>query len=304
MPTSSNLNDTEGAISQRLQGGTRPCLAGSIVLAYKRYNLQALQPSISICRTSAHRVQAPRPRLSRRTVTARIEAAAPLPLISSCGIAGADSDAADMHIAIEDAPALLAGVGIAAAGQGGHVGFGCSIFGLDIGSIAASPMRYFRRADGGIAGGRIAHQRASESVGQKSEKPWKIIERKLSHFSCNQLTEHNLGIPLGSASDFNSLREKRRLLFFASSTFLQLKNFVGTDFRLRKLIGSVTKRIAQFSTRRKSECGPPKAKVTRSNRVGCAISHQQPSRGYLASNAPTRALAGLLTRWPCATAKQ
>ena len=51
---------------------------------------------------------------------ARIEAAAPLPLISAERIARAEPDRTNVYVAIVDQPALLSGIGIAAAGEGGH----------------------------------------------------------------------------------------------------------------------------------------------------------------------------------------
>jgi hypothetical protein len=50
----------------------------------------------------------------------RIEAAAPLPLISAERIARAEPDRTNVYVAIVDQPALLSGIGIAAAGEGGH----------------------------------------------------------------------------------------------------------------------------------------------------------------------------------------
>ena len=38
-----------------------------------------------------------------------------------------------------------------------------------------------------------------ESVGHCFEKPWKVIGRKLSHFSAKRLISNMVGIPLGSA---------------------------------------------------------------------------------------------------------
>jgi hypothetical protein len=58
--------------------------------------------------------------LALTPVRHRIEAAVPLPLIDMDGHAGADADRADMDVEIEDAPALLGGIWIAAAGEGGH----------------------------------------------------------------------------------------------------------------------------------------------------------------------------------------
>jgi hypothetical protein len=54
------------------------------------------------------------------TVVRRIEAAAPAPLIDMVRHAGALANGADMDIVMVDQPDLLAGVGTAAAGQGGH----------------------------------------------------------------------------------------------------------------------------------------------------------------------------------------
>ena len=56
-----------------------------------------------------------------------------------------------------------------------------------------------------------------------------------------------MGLPLGSASVFNSLSKKSAQPRLASSIFLQRK----------------------FALQEEQPC-PPKAKVTRSNRVGCA----------------------------------
>jgi hypothetical protein len=49
-----------------------------------------------------------------------MEAAAPAPLIDTDRNARADSDRADLNIAIEDRPAFGAGVFRSAAGEGGH----------------------------------------------------------------------------------------------------------------------------------------------------------------------------------------
>ena len=43
-----------------------------------------------------------------------------------------------------------------------------------------------------------------ESVGHCFEKPWKVIGRKLSHFSAKPLISNMVGIPLGSASKSNT----------------------------------------------------------------------------------------------------
>jgi len=43
-----------------------------------------------------------------------------------------------------------------------------------------------------------------ESVGHCFEKPWKVIGRKLSHFSAKRLISNMVGIPLGSASKSNT----------------------------------------------------------------------------------------------------
>jgi hypothetical protein len=51
---------------------------------------------------------------------ARIEAAAPSPLIDVDRDTGADPDRADLHVTIENLPAFGVGVSRAAAGEGGH----------------------------------------------------------------------------------------------------------------------------------------------------------------------------------------
>jgi hypothetical protein len=53
-------------------------------------------------------------------MAARIEATAPLPLISAERIARAEPDRTNVYVAIEDQPALLSGIRIAAAGEGGN----------------------------------------------------------------------------------------------------------------------------------------------------------------------------------------
>ena len=53
---------------------------------------------------------------------ARIEAAAPAPLIDVGWHAGADPDRPDLHIAIENLPAFAVAVFRSAAGEGGHGG--------------------------------------------------------------------------------------------------------------------------------------------------------------------------------------
>jgi hypothetical protein len=62
----------------------------------------------------------PRCRTCSRRARARIEAAAPLPLISAERIARSNRDRADVDVAIIDKPVFLAGFDIAAAGEGGH----------------------------------------------------------------------------------------------------------------------------------------------------------------------------------------
>lgn len=51
---------------------------------------------------------------------ARIEAAAPFPLLGIVRVADALNDRADVDIAIVDVPAFLAGIGRSAAGEFGH----------------------------------------------------------------------------------------------------------------------------------------------------------------------------------------
>lgn len=45
---------------------------------------------------------------------------------------------------------------------------------------------------------------AQNPVGHCFEKPWKVIGRKLSHFSAKRLISNMVGIPLGSASKSNT----------------------------------------------------------------------------------------------------
>jgi hypothetical protein len=50
----------------------------------------------------------------------RVEAAAPAPLVDAGGHTRAETDGADVDVAVVDAPRLMASIRITAAGQGGH----------------------------------------------------------------------------------------------------------------------------------------------------------------------------------------